>query len=163
MKVFAMFALAAAIGTSGCMGTSISDPTAGGGAASSPPPVASNPFPNFGIAVNAYRAPGLNPLAYNAQLHSAAQGHATDMSVNSYFSHTGLNGSSPGDRITAAGYTWGWYGENIARGQADADAALTAWKNSPGHNAILLNSNPTEFALAWAPGNYWVMVLARPY
>src|ERR1700759_265966 len=57
------------------------------------------------------------PLAFNPSLISAAQQHSAWMLANNTFSHTGAGGSSPGDRMTAAGYTftgsWAW-GENIA-------------------------------------------------
>ncbi len=124
--------------------------------------LATNPFPTFGADVNSYRAPALNPLSYNRKLHGAAQTHANDMSSNGFFSHTGSDGRTVGNRVSDQGYSWAWVGENIAQGQTSATQALNGWKASPGHNAILLSSIPTEFALAQAPGNYWVMVLAKP-
>ena len=45
------------------------------------------------------------PLAWNGQLAQSAQGHSQDMASNAFQSHTGSDGSSPGDRIQAAGYT----------------------------------------------------------
>ncbi len=57
------------------------------------------------------------PLALNPSLITSARGHSQWMIDNDIFSHTGVNGSSPGDRMAAAGYqflgSWGW-GENIA-------------------------------------------------
>ncbi len=123
---------------------------------------ATDPFASFGASVNAYRAPTLNPLAFNQQLQAAAQTHANNMSNEGFFDHQGSDGSMPWDRVSNQGYSWVWVGENIAQGQTSAAQALTGWQNSPGHNAILLSSEPTEFGLANAPGNYWVMVLARP-
>jgi uncharacterized protein YkwD len=157
---------AAAMFLSGCMGsvsvtsglpahvTNNTVPLAAGAVA--------DPFTSFSASVNTYRAPALNPLAYNSQLQGAAQTHANDMSNNGFFSHTGSDGSQPWDRVDNQGYSWSWVGENIAWGQTTADQALTGWQNSPGHNAIFLSSQPTEFALANSAGNYWVMVLARP-
>ena len=42
------------------------------------------------------------PLVVNSALQVAARLHSEDMLVNNYLSHTGLNGSSPGSRATAA-------------------------------------------------------------
>lgn len=162
MKLAVIITCVAAFGVSGCMGTSTGAGAVPTSFNAGVPGDTVDPFPAFGVSVNAYRAPTVNPLAYNVKLHGAAQTHANDMSDNNFFSHTGSDGSQPWDRVDAQGYNWGWVGENIAQGQGSASAALTAWQNSPGHNAILLSSQPTEFALAWASGNYWVMVLARP-
>lgn len=106
---------------------------------------------------------GASNVAFDARLANAAQGHADDMLANDYFSHTGLNGSSAGDRITAAGYNWRTYGENIARGQQSEEAVMTAWTNSSGHHANNINPNFEDFALAKAGSGsdtYWVLVLA---
>ncbi|MBI1335775.1 MAG: hypothetical protein GC164_02305 [Phycisphaera sp.] len=57
------------------------------------------------------------PLAFNVYLNDAAQQHSQWMIDNDIFDHYGENGSSPGDRMTAAGYSftgsWAW-GENLA-------------------------------------------------
>lgn len=106
---------------------------------------------------------GANPVTYNARLGRAAQGHADDMLANNFFSHTGSNGSSVGQRVTAQGYVWRTVGENIARGQIDEEAVLRAWVNSPGHQRNNVNPNFEDFALAKAgvgSQQYWVLVLA---
>ncbi|RLN49936.1 hypothetical protein BBJ29_001692 [Phytophthora kernoviae] len=55
-------------------------------------------------AVNAERAAeGLPALCMNSKLQSAAQGHSNDMATNNIFGHTGSDGSSMANRITAAG------------------------------------------------------------
>ena len=78
-------------------------------------------------------AAGLNALTLSNQLNQAAQAHAEDMATHDYFSHTGLNGSSPGERISATGYVWRTYGENIAYGYASAESVMQGWMNSDGH------------------------------
>ncbi|MES9854057.1 MAG: Ig-like domain-containing protein [Candidatus Thiodiazotropha sp. L084R] len=83
-------------------------------------------------------------IAWNCLLDTAALNHSTSMADNDYFSHTGLDDSSPGDRITAAGYTWRTYAENIAAGYADEEAAMTAWLESPGHCVNIMSSRVTE-------------------
>jgi uncharacterized protein YkwD len=57
---------------------------------------------------------GLHPLSYDHQLATAARGHSEDMGLQDYFSHTSLDGRTVPDRITAAGYSYNTYGENIA-------------------------------------------------
>jgi uncharacterized protein YkwD len=60
------------------------------------------------------------------------------MAARGFFDHTDPDGKSPWDRASAAGIS-NLGGENIARGQADAQAVMTAWMNSPGHKANILN------------------------
>lgn len=119
---------------------------------------------SFAGMLNTVRANnGAGPVTYDSRLGTAAQNHANDMLANNYFSHTGLNESTPGDRIKDAGYNWRTYGENIARGQQSEAGVLQAWVNSPGHQANNVNPEFEEFALAKAgsgSNRYWVLVLA---
>ncbi|MER6413866.1 sigma-70 family RNA polymerase sigma factor [Streptomyces humidus] len=90
--------------------------------------------------VNQERATaGCGPLTEDPLLRKAAQGHSDDMAARGYFDHTDPDGVDPGQRITAAGYRWSTYGENIAMGQQTARSVMTSWMNSPGHRANILN------------------------
>jgi uncharacterized protein YkwD len=90
--------------------------------------------------INEHRAAnGLPPLAMSPTLTTAARLHSQDMAANNYFDHTGLNGSTFSQRIAAAGYPGGTTAENIFAGSANASGAMESWKNSPGHNANMLN------------------------
>lgn len=90
--------------------------------------------------VNSERAKaGCGPVSGNSTLHSAALKHSQDMANRDYFDHTNPDGDGPGERITAAGYRWSTYGENIAAGQKDAAAVMDGWMNSPGHRANIVN------------------------
>ncbi|MEU2714255.1 sigma-70 family RNA polymerase sigma factor [Streptomyces sp. NPDC007205] len=84
-------------------------------------------------------AAGCGPLAEDPQLQKAAQGQSDDMAARHFFDHTNPDGADPGQRITAAGYRWSTYGENIAQGQQTAAAVMDSWMNSPGHRANILN------------------------
>ena len=112
--------------------------------------------------------PAVAPLAWNCLLEDAALAHSTSMAENDFFSHTGLDGSSPGDRITAAGYVWHTYGENIAAGYGDAQAAMAAWLASAGHCANLMSARFTEMGAGMASdsastyGLYWTQDFASP-
>jgi uncharacterized protein YkwD len=104
-------------------------------------------------------------LAWNCRLESAAYGHSVSMAENNYFSHTGLDGSNPGDRISAAGYDWTTYGENIAAGYSDAETVMDGWLTSEGHCANLMNSSFMDIGVGVATGNgsygiYWTQVFA---
>ncbi len=98
-------------------------------------------------------------LSWHCSLEQAAQGHSTSMADNDFFSHTGLDGSNPGDRITATGYLWRTYGENIAAGYPSEEEAMNAWLNSPGHCANIMNPNFTEIGAAFSENptsQYWI-------
>ncbi|MER6026168.1 sigma-70 family RNA polymerase sigma factor [Streptomyces sp. NPDC001851] len=84
-------------------------------------------------------AAGCGPVAEDPQLQKAAQGQSDDMAARHFFDHTNPDGADPGQRITAAGYRWSTYGENIAQGQQTAAAVMESWMNSPGHRANILN------------------------
>jgi RNA polymerase sigma factor (sigma-70 family) len=90
--------------------------------------------------VNKERASaGCDPLTEDAQLLKAAQAHSDDMAARNFFDHVNPDGADPGQRITAAGYKWSTYGENIAKGQQTPEAVMDSWMNSPGHRANILN------------------------
>src|SRR5215213_4460638 len=97
----------------------------------------------FLVLINDYRQQNnLGPLIASHDLGDAAEHHSQDMADEDYFSHTGLNGSSPKDRIVDHGYTFDTYwGENINAGRETAQNAFDAWKASPGHNANMLSPN----------------------
>ncbi|MET9017111.1 sigma-70 family RNA polymerase sigma factor [Streptomyces olivaceoviridis] len=84
-------------------------------------------------------AAGCGPVTEDPQLDKAAQGHSDDMAARGFFDHTDPDGAGPGERITAAGYRWSTYGENIAKGQRTPQAVMDSWMNSPGHRANILN------------------------
>ena len=68
-------------------------------------------------------------------------------------SHTGAGGSNPGDRITAVGYNWRTYGENVAMGYSTAAAVMRGWMNSSGHRANILNCSFAEIGIGVANGS----------
>ena len=114
-------------------------------------------------AVNAIRARhGLPSLRPEDRLARAAAAHATDMRRKRYFSHTGSDGSTIGNRARRQGYGPCVIAENIAKGHPKLDQVLTAWMGSRGHRRNILNADVTDFALVRGSGNIWVMMLGRP-
>jgi uncharacterized protein YkwD len=130
-------------------------------------------------AVNAARAVARNcgttafaaagPLKWQAQTEQAALVQAQYLQQNNLFSHTGANGSTVGDRLTATGYAWSTVGENIAAGYGDLAGVVKGWLDSPGHCVNVMNPNFTDLGVALVQGTssntyrtYWGMVLARP-
>lgn len=98
--------------------------------------------------VNASRKEeGLSELVLNDALNQAALLHSIDMNTNNYFAHEGLDGSVFWERTAAVGYLGSPRGENIAKGQQTPEAVHTAWMNSEGHRANILNSAITEMGL----------------
>ena len=112
--------------------------------------------------VNAERGKvGCSALTLNTTLSKVAQAHSADMAVHQNMSHSGSDGSSPGDRITRAGYTWSTYGENVAYGYATPEKVMAAWMASPGHKANILNCAFKEIGVGLAqPGSYWTQDFA---
>ncbi|KAJ0390826.1 hypothetical protein P43SY_011446 [Pythium insidiosum] len=115
--------------------------------------------------VNAERSKqGLSPLCYNKKLNAAAQAHSEDQARSSRMSHSGSNGSNPGQRVTAQGFKWSNVGENVAAGQRDVDTVMTGWMNSPGHRANILNGDYKFLGMGYATGGstpYWTQKFAN--
>ena len=109
------------------------------------------------------------PLQWNSKTEDAARTQAVYLQTNNLFTHTGANGSTVGDRLTAAGYQWSTVGENIAAGYPDLASVMAGWLSSPGHCANIMNPAFADVGVAFQAGTssntyntYWGMVLARP-
>ena len=109
---------------------------------------------------------GLGPVSANSALTNAAQAHSNDQAWANTMSHTGTDGSNAAARISRAGYRYSAWGENVAAGYGDPAAVMTAWMNSPGHRANILNGTYTQIGigLAYATNGtpYFTMELGRP-
>lgn len=107
--------------------------------------------------VNEYRASyGLQPLTYSAELSDGARLKSQDMSDNGYFDHNSPTYGTPYQMMKSLGISYQSAGENIAKGYRTAEAVVTAWMNSEGHRANILNADYTEIGVGYeADGNYW--------
>jgi uncharacterized protein YkwD len=97
-------------------------------------------------------ANGCQALRINDKLNLAAYGHSEDMALNDFFSHTGSDGSNPGNRIRAVGYAYRGWAENIAAAYSTAEAVMNAWMNSAGHRANILDCDLQEIGV----GHYYL-------
>jgi uncharacterized protein YkwD len=105
-------------------------------------------------------------LQWSSALANAASVHSQDMATNTFFSHTGSDGSNAGQRITAQGYQWSTWAENIAAGQPSVTSVMDAWMNSTGHCENIMSQYIQEVGVACIAGpaggysTYWTMNLA---
>lgn len=107
------------------------------------------------------RFPAAAPLTLEARLVRAADAHTTDMVRNGFFSHTGADGSSVGQRVTRQGYAWRAVGENIAYGQRSVEQVVSAWMASPGHCRAIMSGEFQELGAARVE-NHWTLVFGTP-
>lgn len=113
--------------------------------------------------VNVERAnAGLAPLSKNGGACQGAAIRANEI-VNT-FSHTRPDGRSCFTVFEEVGVTYTSCGENIAAGQKSPEAVVTAWMNSPGHRANILDEGFEEIGVGVVEVNgyfYWVQLFLR--
>lgn len=106
---------------------------------------------------------GLGLVRVSPVLATAAQGHACDTAQKSALSHTGSDGTRPGQRALRVGYDYRMIAENLGLGFHSAPQAMFYWMRSPAHRANVLAPEVTEAALGLATaGNgqrAWVLML----
>jgi uncharacterized protein YkwD len=121
--------------------------------------------------VNSYRASnGLQPVLPNGALTAAAAWMAGDMAARNYIGHVSSDGRSPTQRMSAFGYpaTSMYTGEDLGAGYGAANAVLSGWQASAGHNAVLLNPNydAIGIGLVYEPNStykwYWAADFGGP-
>ncbi len=122
--------------------------------------------------VNKFRARhGLSPLRLVPVLNEAAQRHADDMAYRDYFAHQTPNGTGPGDRAAAVGYS-GLVLENLAAGMGTPDAAVKGWiESKTGHREAMLNRDIRDVGIGYRflsldrgeakYTHYWAMSMGR--
>lgn len=123
--------------------------------------------------INAYRAEnGLGCLTPTHSINVAADWMSRAMGEQGFFSHNeppcddpemnDCHGRDPFQRMRDLGHDqFGTGGENIAAGYPDAQAVFIGWKNSPGHNANMLQPAFTTIGIGKVVvpgskfGTYW--------
>ena len=113
--------------------------------------------------VNAARRSGRRAaLRIDRTAQRAAERHARDMARAGRMAHELPRGPRFGARMKRDGIAT-LAAENVARGQRDVGAAVTAWMNSRGHRRNLLDKRFGGVGVASAAGKdgrlYWAMIL----
>lgn len=109
------------------------------------------------------RQNGVAPMSPDDRLEKAALYQARLMAKNGKIGHSIGWGNSFTGRLKQAGIR-GPAAENVASGQKDVSAALTAWLNSAGHRRNLLDPVFTHYGLSSAATaekpnyRYWAML-----
>ena len=111
---------------------------------------------------------GIAALAPDARLAQAAQWQAEQCASLGEVAHVLAEARypRPEDRLSAAGYSWSAYGENLARGHRTAEAAIDNWMRSAEHRANILDLAFTQIGTGFATDSsgrpYYVQVFGRP-
>ena len=115
---------------------------------------------------------GLASLNTNQKLGASALVHSTDMACNDFVDHSGSNGSSWYDRITAQGYVYSSATENIYVGNPQfggtPQGAFEWWMNSQIHRDNILDVKMTDIGVGYIfnadseYGGYYTVNFARP-
>jgi uncharacterized protein YkwD len=96
-------------------------------------------------------AHGLRPLTMRTDLNAVAQGWADHMAAAGLLSHN--------PNLTTQVANWQTVGENVGEGP-DVPSLDTAFWNSPGHRANILDTSYTDVGIGstWADGILWITV-----
>src|SRR5512140_2915601 len=109
---------------------------------------------------------GLPALTVNTQPAAAAQAHSTDMACFSLLSHSGSNGSTPAQRISAAGYPGNSVEEMIYAGGYPQDA-FDWWMGDPTHHDVIFDTRMVSIGVGYtyvsdsAYGGYYTVDLGN--
>lgn len=112
--------------------------------------------------------PAVPALSLSSTIVKASDAYAADMATYNYFSHTGRDGSDPGQRLTKAGYRWSAWAENIAAGQTTPQSVVEGWFGSTGHCTNFMSGAVTQIGFGYANNpsstyrHYWVADMGRP-
>ncbi|MFJ7957789.1 sigma-70 family RNA polymerase sigma factor [Streptomyces sp. NPDC096319] len=130
------------------------------------PTPAADPGERVTALVNRLReAAGCAPLRTDPRLVAAARAYARDMAARGYYGHSSPEGDFADARITAAGYDWSAWAENLARGAADPETVVEDWRDGAMHEENMLDCRYRDTGVASVPGpdgRLWVQKLAAP-
>src|SRR6185437_10302523 len=125
---------------------------------------------NEGLAAGTITTDAKQPLAINPYLTYSATQHSQWMLDTDTFSHTGVNGTDPGERMTNAGYaftgSWTW-GENIGwdgstgsinetteTSTIENDLFIDSGVDGRGHRTNLMNKDFREVGAGIVTGQF---------
>ncbi len=125
-------------GSSG--GNSSGGTSSGGGSSTNTSDLTADELEVFNLINQQRNQNGLASLKIDPEVQNVARIKAQDMVNNNYFSHTSPTYGSPFDMLKSFKVSYKTAGENIA-GNSSNSGAVTAWMNSSGHRANILNSS----------------------
>lgn len=96
---------------------------------------------------------GLEPLLWDTRLMGTARAHSADMNERRFFSHINPDGQGLAGRLRAAGISFGYSGENLARGQRTPESVVAAWMGSTGHRRAIMSDMATHIGIGF--NNYY--------
>lgn len=106
---------------------------------------------------------GLGPVRAHPVLGTAAHRFACETASRGALSHTGNDGSRPGQRALQAGYDYRAVYENLGLGFHSAPQAMFYWMRSPGHrdNVLATRASDAALGLALTPQGQraWVLMM----
>lgn len=105
---------------------------------------------------------GLQALENDNEVQRIARIKAQDMISNNYFSHTSPTYGSPFDMLKSFKIQYKTAGENIA-GNSSNSAAVTAWMNSSGHKANILNGSFKYTGIGVANGSKYGKIYVQMF
>ena len=92
---------------------------------------------------------GLEQLTYDEDLGGLARMKSEDMMKNNYFDHVSPTYGDPGKMLDQFQVSYKTAGENIAKGVATPEEVVTAWMQSDGHRANILNPDFTHIGVGY--------------
>ena len=111
-------------------------------------------------------AEGLEPLTGFSAIQDAAGVRVNEIVL--HYSHTRPSGASCFTALDEASIGYTSAGENIASGYSTPEAVVTAWMNSEGHRANILNAACYHMGVGYRPSyldswGYWVQLFVGSY
>lgn len=107
----------------------------------------------------------LAALELDIAVTSVARNKSQDMMANNYFAHQSPTYGSAGEMLRRFGIEWSAWGENIAMGQKTPKEVMTAWMNSEGHRANILNPDFTKLGVGYVTNSsgkaYWTQMFIK--
>ena len=110
---------------------------------------------------------GLQPLTLDERLIAASRAHSVHQSEAGSIFHVSPDGTTPGDRITATGYVFRAWAENVAAGYSSPETVVLAWMNSPGHCRNILAPRYVHLGVGYHQTDdgyrhWWTQKFAQP-
>lgn len=105
---------------------------------------------------------GLKPLEIDYEVQRVAKIKAQDMVNSNYFAHESPTYGTPFNMLKNFGISYKTAGENIA-GNSSNSGAVTAWMNSSGHRANILNGNFTYTGIGVVNSNKYGKIYVQMF